>query len=146
MQKTREKYNEMEVNLKRKSKTRWNWNLVTYHRQLRPMSSKQNLTYYVCLEAGFAENDYVNATKKIQGHNQGLFLKDQDQDLSVKDQDKDKDKDLSSKDQDQDQNFKFVLKDSLRTRTRTTTLVIVDALDILCAQLTRDLFAIAKFL
>jgi len=114
------------------------------------MSSKQNLTYYVCLEAGFAENDYVNATKKIQRHNQGLFLKDQDQDLSVKDQDKDKDKDkdLSSKDQDQDQNFKFVLKDSLRTRTRTrtTTLVIVDALDILCAQLTRDLFAIAKFL
>jgi len=60
----------------------------------------------VCLEAGFAENDFVNATKKYQeqGHNQGLFLKDQDQDLSVKDQDKD----LSSKDQDQD--FKFVLK------------------------------------
>ena len=49
-----------------------------------------------------------------QGHNQGLFLKDQH--LSVKDQDKDKN--LSSKDQD----FKFVLEDSLRTRTRTTTL------------------------
>ena len=48
-----------------------------------------------------------------QGHNQGLFLKDQD--LSVKDQDKDKN--LSSKDQD----FKFVLEDSLRTRTRTRT-------------------------
>ena len=75
----------------------------------------------MCLDAGFADNDFVNATKKIlrtrQGHNQGLFLKDQDQDLSVKDQDKDKN--LSSKDQDQD--FKFVLKDSLRTRTRTRT-------------------------
>ena len=39
---------------------------------------------------------------KEQGHNQGLFVKDQDQDQnpSVKEQDKNKD-------------FKFVLKDSL---------------------------------
>jgi len=28
------------------------------------MSSKLNLTCNVCLEAGFAENDFVNATKK----------------------------------------------------------------------------------
>jgi len=48
----------MEVNLKRGE-------MGTYHRQLRPMSSKQNLTCNVCLEAGFAENDFVNATKKI---------------------------------------------------------------------------------
>ena len=73
----------------------------------------------MCLEAGFAANDFVNTTKKNTKNkdNQGLFLKDQDQDLSVKDQDKDKD--LSSKDHDQD--FKFVIKDSLRTKTRTRT-------------------------
>ena len=51
----------------------------------------------MCLEASLAENDFVNATKKIRTRTQPrTFLKDQD--LSVKDQDKD----LSSKDQDQD--------------------------------------------
>ena len=61
----------------------------------------------MCLEAGFAENDFVNATKKYleQGHNQGLFLNDQDQD-----------EDLSVKDQDKDKDF------SSRTRTRTLNL------------------------
>ena len=56
---------------------------------------KPHIHYNVCLEAGFAENDFVNAMKKI------LWTRTQPR--SVKDQD------LSSKDQDED--FKFVLKD-----------------------------------
>jgi len=70
----------------------------------------------VCLEAGFAENDFVNATKNTKNKDTtkdfSLFLKDQDQDqdLSVKDQDKDKD--LSSKDQDQDNNSDTLTRSS----------------------------------
>ena len=65
---------------------------------------------------------------QIQGHIQGLSLKDQDKDKDVshKDQDKDlwykdqhKDKDFDRKDKDKAKDYRLVLMDSLRTRTRT---------------------------
>jgi len=71
-------------------------------------------------------------TLRIQGHFQGLLLKDQekDKDFSHKDQDQDqdlynkdqdKDKDFLHKDKDKDKDSALVLKESLRTRTRTRT-------------------------
>ena len=55
----------------------------------------------------------------IQGHVQGLSLKDQDKDKDSQAKDQFKDKDFTVKDKDKNKDYVFVLKDSLRKRTRT---------------------------